>query len=138
MPTISWAFPPTADDGTAIRDLALDNTGDLFVTNGDIQTVHVGPAAAAQGVQIRTNFFMGDWFRDLTLGMPYWQRIFVKNPSLVEVKQWYTIAITSAPDVMSLTTLNLNYDNGSRRLTVNFQAKATNNQNLSGVGSTGS
>lgn len=112
------------DDGTGVvRDLMLDpSTGDLYFGSGNLALVS-GLPAAQQGATIRCNFFQGEWFLDTTAGIPYFQRIYVKNPNFVEVREWFRLAVIDTPDIDSVQYVNMTYF-GNRTLTVNWQAHA--------------
>lgn len=103
-----------------VRDLALDEDGDLLLVNGDLAFVS-GPAAAKQGVQLRLGFFQGDCPWDLDAGVAYWTKILVKNPNLVGVREEFRLAILDTPDIADLLSLNLTY-RVDRSLDVNYRA----------------
>lgn len=119
--------------GQTVRDLALDDDGDLF-TDSDLALLS-GGEAAKQGVQIRCGFFQGDWFRELDAGIPYWTRILIKRPNLVEVREWFRLAIIATPDITSLTSLNLVY-NRDRSLAISYRAVASTGQTINAKGTT--
>lgn len=77
----------------------------------------------AQKLTNRFQFFLGEWFLDTRLGVPYYQNVFVKNPDLNLIGQLFQRVITQTPNVASLTTAALNFINSSRELTAQFVVK---------------
>lgn len=62
-------------------DLALDETThDLKFVNGDM-VFYDGLDATAQRLKIKLWFFLGEWFLDQRVGIPYWEQVFIKNPN---------------------------------------------------------
>lgn len=102
-------------------DLKIDNTGDLVVENGDLVIVD-GVDAIAQHITIRLKFFLGEYFLDVRIGLPYYQQIFVKNPDLDVVKSIFREVILTTQGVQTINELSLEFDAVARLLSVAFQA----------------
>ena len=65
--------------------LGLNSDNDIFVKNGNF--VFVDDAAEVlQNVRSRLLFYMGEWFLDNTLGVPYFQEILTKPANLSNVE----------------------------------------------------
>jgi len=105
-------------------DLKLDDQGDLAIENGDLVLL-TGADAIRQHLKIRLRTFKGEWFLDQRLGVPYFDKILVKNPSLPQVTSLYRKVITDTPGVTALLDLAVSLDNAARRLTVTFAAETT-------------
>lgn len=104
------------------RDLELDpNTGDLKLTGGDLTLVQ-DVAAIRQEAETRMRFFLGEWFLDVTAGIPYFQNILVKSPNLGAIKSILTDEVLATVGVQSLLTMDLNFDAGARVLAVKWSA----------------
>lgn len=66
-----------------------------------------GPAYTRQAVSIRLKFFLGEWFLDLTAGIPYYQRIFKKQQNAkAQIDAIFKDAILGTPTVNSLKQFN--------------------------------
>lgn len=127
MPTLSWYYqitPPTAVAGVdaaptlddrSYRDLALDPaTGDLALP---VQLI-TGADCVAQRLRIRLRFWLGEWFLDQRLGIPYVRSVLVKNPDLVLIRSIFRRVILSTPGVARLDSLVLTHDRAGRRLVI--------------------
>jgi hypothetical protein len=106
-----------------MADLLLKTLGrDLNIDTGDLQIV-TGPEAIAQHLRIRFRFFFAEWFLDRRLGVPYFQRILIKNPGTNVVRSIMRKVITATPGVLALISLDTVYEGEIRKLTVRFEAR---------------
>lgn len=105
------------------RDLALDINGDWEISAGDLQLIGDGPAIV-QAVQIALQFFQGEWFLDVSAGLPWWQQVLVKNPNPNQVQGVIRSAILAVPGVQGIQALAINYDPQQRTLAVSFALQA--------------
>jgi hypothetical protein len=100
--------------------LQLDTvTGDLA------QPLHMitdSLTAIAQRVRIALQFFLGEWFLDLSVGVPYYERILVKNPDVRNVQSIIRKTILNVQGIRSLLSLKLSYDSSIRKLTITYTA----------------
>lgn len=87
-------------------DLKLDDDDDLVVEGDDLALVE-GVEGTKQAVKIGLRFFLGDWFLDESDGIPFFERIFIKNPNLIEVREWFRLAIADAPGITDVVSLQL-------------------------------
>jgi hypothetical protein len=81
-----------------IRDFLMDSNGDKAVVNGDFATIADG-AAVPQGVAIRVRFMLGEYYLDQEIGVDYLNKILVKNPDPLIVREILREAIAATPDV---------------------------------------
>ena len=103
-------------------DIKLDTqTHDVDFSTGDLQVIS-GSEAIAQQLRIRLQFFLGEWHLDTRTGIPYYQKILVKNPATNVVRKLFQDAILSTPGIRELTSLELSFDSPSRALSVSFIA----------------
>ena len=76
----------------------------------------------AQRLQTKFQFFLGEWFLDETLGVPYYRDILVRNPNLPVIRSIFSQLITDDEGVENIVTLDLAVDGETRVLSVTFQA----------------
>lgn len=107
-----------------MTDLFLNpTTGDLDLTTGQAQIVS-DAAEVAQRIRIRLRTFLGDWFLDEDLGIPYLQEIIgQKRRFAVErASALLRAEILDTPGVLEIVLFTLDFDAATRTLTVTFQA----------------
>lgn len=103
-------------------DLLLDvDAHDLDIEGGDLKlAVDVG-----QAVDIRLRFFRNDWFLNLSIGIPYFEQIFVKNPRLDEIAAIFREEIAATPGVIRVLSCEASLDKVERLLTITWSAETT-------------
>ena len=104
-------------------DLELDNSGDLLISNYDLDILS-GVDQIAQNALIRLKFFLGEWFLDITAGMPYYQDFFIKAPNRIRVESVIKEEIINTDGILEITAFSSDFDAVSREFTVNFSALA--------------
>lgn len=107
-----------------MSDLKLDSSGDLAIENDSVVLVE-GVDAVAQDIDIRLKFFLGEWFLDRRLGVPYYEKILGQKPRLAAIKSIFRAAILTTPGVTAVNDLTVEYDGTSRVLNVSFLATST-------------
>lgn len=101
---------------------ALNAQNDIFVENGSFRTTSDG-AEVAQHVRTRLQFFEGEWFLDLSAGIPWIQDIFTRPANLVRAETLIKNEITTTPGVLRLIEFEVNFDNASRRMFITGSAQ---------------
>jgi hypothetical protein len=108
-------------------DLALNRLDhDLWFREiGDTDRFEIYPIEGADRVaqQIKINLlsFLGEWFLDVTYGVPYLEEILIKNPRMPSVETIIRSHINSIPDMIRIDALDLEWDRRTRFLRVDFQ-----------------
>lgn len=99
------------------RELALDEAGDLRLTNGDIVIIE-GPEALAQRIQTRLRLFRGEWVHDQSRGIPWLQDLLDRGVSERTLMQILRRAILATPGVASIVSLDVRIDRTTRAATI--------------------
>lgn len=102
-----------------IRDFALDASGDMATSGGDLSVV-AGLAAVQQAVQITVKVILGEIFADQSVGIDYLNQILIKNPDPLVVRQLIRDRIINIPDVTDCTGANLIIDRTARTGTIKY------------------
>lgn len=98
----------------------LDEDGDI-VTNGTIFTT--GQEEIAQTIRTRLRLFLGEYFRDITDGTPWFEQILGKNVNVSAREAALRNRIANTPGVIRLTAFSLDYPSvDARSLTVTASA----------------
>lgn len=106
-------------------DLKLDPlTHDLEYTDYDL-VITDEKEQLIQNLKIRLLFFLGEWFLDVTRGVPYFEEILIKNPNQARVESILKEQILETENVNEMLEFNLNYDNINRVLSVRFSVDTT-------------
>lgn len=96
--------------------------GTLLLTNGDL-TLLDGIEAISQEVTSRLRFFLGEWFLNTDAGIPFFEKILVKNPSLPVIGLLLRKAVLTTPGIKSLTQdMTFTYTAATRHMAVAFRA----------------
>lgn len=102
-------------------DIAIDNNNDLLISNYDFALV-TGIDAIAQELKIKLQWFLGEWFLDLSAGVPYLDEILIKNPNLVDIESFLKAYILDTRGVKELLSFTYVLDNRLRELKIKFTA----------------
>ncbi len=96
-----------------------DVTKDLVISAGQFTEV-TGLTEVSQRVRARVFTFVDEWFLDKSFGLPYLTKILGQTkPSMVVISAIFKREIRkSLGDDAILTSLNLKFDNATRKLTV--------------------
>jgi hypothetical protein len=105
-----------------MSDLLLDTTShDLALVDNDLFLVD-GLDAIRQELDISLQFFLGEWFLDTRLGVPYFEKLLGHKPRLSAIKELFRDVIMKVNGVMSILDLNIDFDGRERILSVSFRA----------------
>lgn len=103
--------------------LADPETGDIAIVNGDFALV-TGVDETVQFLIQRLKLFLGEWFLDETLGLPYFDEVFVKNPDPIALDSIFKTYILKSPGVLELTAFSLDFDTPTRTLSIRGTIRA--------------
>lgn len=104
---------------TATWDLTLDVNGNIAI-NAD-------PNSMAQDAASQIRLFLGEYWWDKTIGIPYFTQILGQNPPLSLLKQLLVNAALLVPGVASATVF-LQYASATRGLSGQVQIVTTTGQ----------
>ena len=104
-------------------DLKIDDTTGDIVVDGDLVTVSES-YEVRQYLRSKLKTFLGEWFLDLTVGVPYYEEVFKKNPDAVVIDAAFKEAILSTPGVLELMEFEMGFDNALRKLSLDFKVRS--------------
>jgi hypothetical protein len=93
----------------------LDDDGDI-VTQG--QQFIKGREEIAQTVKTRLKLFLGEYFRDITDGTPWYEQVLGKFVSLDTAEAVLRARIANTQGVIQLTSFSTNFDIAERKYSV--------------------
>ena len=109
-----------------MSDFLMDDEGDWVAENGVLVFLdgRDSQSVAREILQRDTqvlNVQFGEWYRDVTIGIPYVEVIFQKGTELQEVDAILRSALLSVPGTYRLNSFNTNRNLVSRNLTVTYE-----------------
>lgn len=108
-------------DLSLILDAVDVNFGDLEIIDGDL-TITQGRTAIRQNVLQNLRTFLGEWFLNIELGIPFFQQILVKSPDIKNINGIFIDCILGTPGVKTLTAYSFETNYESRVMDVTFRA----------------
>jgi hypothetical protein len=104
-----------------LMDIKLDSSHDIAIENDDLVLLD-GVDAIGQEVSIRLQFFLGEWFLDARVGLPYYEKILGQKPRISVVTSIFRESILSTPGILTVTDLEIDFTGATRALSVSFFA----------------
>lgn len=100
-------------------DLKLDvTTNDLIIEENDLVLIG-NKDAIRQHLEIRLRTFLGEWFLDRTVGVPYTQELFAaKIPNTTVIQTVVREEVEKTPGIISLDTIDVVVSKGQRRIDI--------------------
>ena len=103
-----------------MSSLLLDDTGDLDITDSQLSLTS-GLQAIQQHLQVKLRIFLGEWFLNTDVGVPYYRDVLIKSPNFVQVSATLKTEILETTGVLELSSFEFDYDNEIRAFTLDFK-----------------
>lgn len=101
-------------------DIALDITsGDICINEKDFLMID-NAERVAQQIKITLQFWLGEWFLNISDGVPYLEYILVKNPNKNHIIQIFTEKILSVEDVISIESIDITLNSKERNAEITY------------------
>lgn len=111
-------------------DIELDPiTNDLVFSDFDFQLID-DTKQIMQNLAIRLRFVLGEWYLDITQGIPYFQSFFKKSPNQIQIESILKTEIVTTRGILELTSFDANFDPRLRIFSVKFSARAISGEEL--------
>lgn len=108
-------------------DLLINTeTGDLVFKNGQCPVTQLQADVVAQRLRIKLYTFLGEWFLDTTIGVPYIQQVFAKVRRKSTVDLIFQGLITADAGVLELVYFSSEISN-DRGYTMTFKVRVADN-----------
>lgn len=96
-------------------DFKLTEDGDLELTEeGDILTTE----SICQAVRVRLRWFLEEWRLGPKMGFPYFEEVFVKNPSEAKIRHLVRETVMSVDGVTDVESIEYSTDRKTRSSTI--------------------
>lgn len=113
-----------------MSDLCLDSkTHDLVIKDGDF-SLTTGNDTIRQRIKQALLFYKGEWFLDVTAGIPYFDDVLIKSPEQKRVESIFKAAILAVEGTVKLLEFKTNYVPDTRTFELDFVVE-TNVGNVS-------
>lgn len=107
-----------------MKDLLLDDSGDLLLDEfGDIQFTD----SVKQAIEIRLRWFANEWKLGPDFGVPYYEEVFLKNPSELLIEERMREAISDVEEVDEILSFSTFIDRKLRKLKVAYAVSSKGN-----------
>lgn len=106
-------------------DILLDDSHDIDISGG-FAKLTTEEEGILQEIEIRLQFFSGEWFLDVLQGIPYLDEILIKNANIESIKSIFAKEILDSENVEELISITLDFDTNTRCLKIDFSAKVLN------------
>lgn len=90
----------------------------------------VGVDQVAQNITIRLKLIQGEWFLNTQIGVPWFEKIFVKNPDLSAIDIIIKSVINETPEVTGIVAYSSQIIRASRHLVISFSATTIYDENI--------
>jgi len=109
-------------------DLLLDSeTNDMVFVNGDCPVTQKLISVVSQRLKVTLYTFLGEWFLDRSVGVPYVQQVFGKIRSKQSVDLIFQQIIAADPDVIEILSFESTLENASRGYSMVFSVRVIDN-----------
>lgn len=104
-------------------NIKLDDDNNYVFENNRVPIID-GADYVRQKLQTKLRLFLGEWFLDLNVGVPYFQDILKKQVSTNVIASIFKDVILETPGVIELQEFVLDYDNIARDLKLDFTVRS--------------
>lgn len=103
-----------------MSDFLQNTNNDLQVSEGNLTIIRDLDLVIAQKLTCLMQLYLGEWFADTRIGMPYYQAILVKGADLNAIGQIFRNAFSQVNGVKSIVSADLNFISTTRTLIAVF------------------
>lgn len=107
-------------------DILIDEeTNDIVFINGQTPVTDNQKLTVSQRLKIRLQTFLGEYFLDTTVGVPYYQRIFGKVRNKSTIDTIFQKQILDDEGVIEIVSYSSSIDSASRLMSVEFTVRTS-------------
>ncbi|WP_304110493.1 hypothetical protein [Phascolarctobacterium succinatutens] len=103
-------------------DLALNAKTHDLALNGDVLFID-NVERVAQQIKIQLLTFLGEWFLDVTHGVPYLDYVLVKNPNFTLIRELFREQILKVDGVSNLVSIDIDFESTTRKMLLSYEAE---------------
>lgn len=106
-----------------MSDILQTDAGDIAINDNDLSLVDGGDEVKQRLTQ-RLRTFLGEWFLDTSLGVPYYEEVLVKSPNGRLAEAAIKAEIRATPGVLDLLAFTFDVDKATRKGTIEFKVRS--------------
>mgnify|MGYP003126194735 FL=1 len=114
-----------------MNDLKLNPDGDLEFVGGDLELLNDESEVSRQALQIELKTFRGEWFLDVSLGIPYLKSILKKGVSKSFVDNIFIDKVRNGYGIESLISFESEITSNRRYVIRQLKAKSITGEIIS-------
>lgn len=99
------------------KDFKLNSSWDIEFINGQLAFTNESESLI-QRIRQRVSTFRGEWFLDESLGIPYFEDIFIKDYDLSRIEAIYINELQRIDGVAEILSLDIAVDDKKRELSI--------------------
>jgi len=117
------------------KNLYLDETTkDLTLTaDKNLRLTSTLTEFVSQKIENLLSYFYGEWFLNFEGGIPYFEKIFTKNPDLNLINTILLRQIKLIDEIIEIIKFETVYDSALRTFSVEFNVKANDGKTVEGT-----
>lgn len=105
-----------------MTDLRLNPSGDIEIYNFSFRLTIDTIDRIKQKIRIKLRLFLGEYYLDISKGVPFFEKVLKKNPNISEIDFIFKSQILEVEEVSKLLEYNAEFDTALRKYTVDFKA----------------
>ena len=103
-------------------DLALNAKTHDLALNSDVMFID-NAERVAQQIKIQLLTFLGEWFLDVTHGVPYLDYVLIKNPNFTLIRELFREQILKDDGVTNLVNIDIDFNPATRQMSLSYEAE---------------
>jgi hypothetical protein len=103
-------------------DLALNAKTHDLALNSDVMFID-NAERVAQQIKIQLLTFLGEWFLDVTHGVPYLDYVLIKNPNFTLIRELFREQILKVDGVTNLVNIDIDFNPATRQMSLSYEAE---------------
>lgn len=112
-------------------DIQMDENKNFIIEKGTFLLTNSIVDYVRQKVRTKIKWFLNEWFMDISLGIPYFQYIYVKNPDIQTIESILRLEIENIKEVKEVPKISIDYAPDTRRkMFINIGIRCFNEEEL--------
>lgn len=106
-------------------DLKLNSSHEIDISDSNDFQVVEGIDRVYQQIKVRLLTFLGEWFLDDRVGIPWIEDILIKNPNSSHIKAMIYDQIVEVEGVKEVISIDIYFETKEREMNIQFKVSTT-------------